>query len=146
MRLLATLALGICLSCQGVLAQDSAAHARKIEHIRKMMALTGGEKMADQMFDQMAQSLPASGPGADAFLEEFRNKFDVKRFVEIVVAAYDKHMSDEDVLAIVQFYESPSGKRWIEATPKIMDEMMSGAMVISREMTEKLRKKAGSGK
>ena len=146
MKFLTTFVLGIGLLAPGVFAQETEAHARKIEHIRKLIALTGGEKMADQMFDQVAQTLRDSSPGAERVLQDFRKEFDIKRMTDIVIAAYDKNMADEDILAITGFYESPAGKRLLEVMPKVMSDMMTGSVEISREIIEKLRAKTESEK
>jgi uncharacterized protein len=118
------------------------AHSRKIANIRKLMTLTGGDKMADQMFDQMAQSLKASG-GSDRMLQEFRKEFDFKKLMDIAVAAYDKNLTDEDVLAMIGFYESPAGQRMLQAMPKIVADMMAGSLELTRDMAEKVRKSLG---
>ena len=114
-------------------------HARKLADIRKLMALTGGDKMADQMFDQMAQSLKASG-GSDRMLQEFRKEFDFKKLMDIAVEAYDKNLSDEDVRALITFYESPAGQRMLQAMPKIVGDMMTRSMEMTRDMADKVRK------
>ena len=146
MKSLTSFVLGIGLLTQGVFAQEDAAHARKIEHIRKLIALTGGEKMAEQMFEQMSQSMRASMPGSESGFQEFRKEFDIKRMTDIVIASYDKNMTDGDIQAIIGFYESPAGKRLLQVMPKVMSDMMAGSMEISREMIEKMRKKAESEK
>ena len=146
MKFLTTFVLGIGLLAQGVFAQETEAHARKMEHIRKLIALTGGEKMADQMFEQMAQSMRASMPGSERGFQDFRKEVDMKRMIDIVIAAYDKNLADEDIQAMIGFYESPAGKRLLEVMPKVMGDMMTGSMEIAREMIEKGRAKAESEK
>ena len=146
MKFLTTVVLGIGLLVPGVFAEETEAHARKIEHIHKLIAVTGGEKMADQMFDQVAQTMRASMPGSERFLEDFRKEFDLKRMTDIVIAAYDKNLADEDIEAMLGFYASPAGKRLLEAMPKVMGDMLTGSVEISREIIEKVRAKAESEK
>ena len=146
MKSLTSFVLGVGLLAQGVFAQEDAAHARKIEHIQKLIVLMGGEKMAEQMFEQMSQSMRASMPGSERGLQEFRKEFDIKRMTDIVIASYDKNMTDDDIQAIIGFYESPAGKRLLQAMPKLMSEMVAGSMEIGRDMMEKMRKKAESEK
>ncbi len=127
-------------------AQSDEAHAQKLADIRKLMTLTGGDKIADQMFDQMAASMKAmagpNGTSAEGFFQEFRKELDFNKIIEIVSASYDKYLSADDVKALIQFYESTSGKHMIEAMPKITTDMMTQMMPLSQEIARKVMTRA----
>ena len=53
-----TMVVAFCALAQTA-TQSSEAHERKLTDIRKLMSLTGGDKMANQMLDQMGASLRA---------------------------------------------------------------------------------------
>jgi hypothetical protein len=140
------LLIALCLLSFSAAAQTTppadAAHREKLADIRKLMTLTGGDKMANQMLDQMAQSMRAQGgPDFDKYFAEFRKEFDLNKVFDLQIGAYDKYLSDEDVKAMVAFYESPAGKRMVEAMPQIMGDMMKGAMQISQEIAAKVAQK-----
>jgi hypothetical protein len=140
------LLLGACLLSLHAAAQTAPpadpAHDQKIADIRKLMTLTGGDKMASQMLDQMAASMRASGgPEFEKYFAEFRKEFDLSKVGELQVQAYDKYLSAEDVRAMVGFYESAPGKRMIAAMPQIMGDMMAQAMEMSQEIARKVAEK-----
>jgi hypothetical protein len=138
--------LGACVLSLHAAAQIAPpadpAHDQKLADIRKLMTLTGGDKMASQMLDQMAASMRASGgPEFEKYFAEFRKEFDLNKVAELQVQAYDKYLSAEDVRAMVAFYESAPGKRMIAAMPQIMGDMMTQAMAMSKEISHKVAEK-----
>ena len=40
----------------------------------------------------------------------------------MLIPIYDKHFSHNDIKELIQFYESPIGKKYLEATPSITQE------------------------
>ena len=129
--------LALMLTAWTMQAEDT----EKIANIKRIIDLTGGDAAANQIFDQIAQTLKASGgPGGDRMLAEFRKQFDIKKFNEIAIRAYDKNLTGEDVKGILAFYESPVGKRMIQAMPNVMSDMMTETLQMTREITEKIQK------
>lgn len=61
---------------------------------------------------------------ANAYLEKLIALLQSETFYERVEAAYAKYLSDEDVKAIIQFYESPAGERLIAALPQLSAELL----------------------
>ena len=124
-------------------AQTDEAHVQKIADIRKLMILTGGTKLVDQIFDQIGANMKAvGGPNGASVFQELRNELDFNKIMEILIGSYDKYLSAEDVKGFIQFYESPPGKHMIEATPKIMTDMISQMMPITQEMARKAMNRA----
>ena len=113
--------------------------------IHKLMTLTGGDKVANQMYDQMEATMKASGGpsgvSVDAFLKEFRKEIDFKQIEDIVIASYDHYLSADDVKALVAFYETTAGHHMIEAMPKISGEMMSKIMPLSQDVAQRVIEK-----
>ena len=124
-------------------AQTADPHAQKIADIRRMLALTGGDKVADQLFDVMTASMRSSAPGADEFLDELKTEMGGGKLMDIMAGIYDKYLTDEDVKGIIQFYESPAGRKMIETTPKIVADTMAEASEISRRVMERVKAKQG---
>jgi hypothetical protein len=138
--------LGVCLLSLHAAGQTAPpsdpAHDQKLADIRKLMTLTGGDKMANQILDQMAASMRASGgPEFEKYFAEFRREFDMSKVADFQVQAYDKYLSAEDVRAMVAFYESGPGMRMIAAMPQIMGDMMAQAMAMSQEIARKVGEK-----
>jgi hypothetical protein len=64
---------------------------------------------------------------------------------EKVAVIYDKHFTEDDLKAIIAFYESPIGKKMVKETPEIIRESMDVGRIwgeeIGRKIGEKLEKK-----
>ena len=108
--------------------------------IRKLLDITGAKTLATQTMDAMLKNikpvLAGSLPPGDyreklieLFLEKFHAKADPQLLVDMVVPIYDKHLSHEEVKALIQFYQTPLGKKTLSALPAIAIE--------SREAGEK---------
>lgn len=118
--------------------QDAGDHAEKVKDIKNLMALMEAEKSTNQMFDQMAEAMRANSPSGDAFLQEFRKEMTTDKMMEIAIASYDKYLTHEDVREMIRFYASPTGRRLVQAMPKISAEMAARSMALSKELADKV--------
>jgi hypothetical protein len=101
--------------------------------IRRLMDLTGAGKLGGQMVDGMMPQMRAmisqsigQNARADQFLEAFFRKFRTHLtdadIVNMIVPVYARHFSLEDIQALIQFYESPVGQRFVEQLPRLTEE------------------------
>jgi hypothetical protein len=54
--------------------------------------------------------------------EYYRSLFNVQEILERMVPVYDKYYNQQEVRDLIEFYQSPAGKKSLEVTPKIMEE------------------------
>lgn len=136
----------IFLTCLFIVSMNSAGFCQtKIQDIQKLLEITGARQQAEQMFDLMLPSLVSIAPGApSAFWTLFRSKLDINGLVNLIVPLYDKHFSHEDIKNLIQFYESPIGKKLLEVTPLISQESYSVGEIwgqrLANEIISELRK------
>jgi uncharacterized protein len=123
--------------------QTSPAAAKPIDPVkdadlRSLMELIGAR---DQMQDAVANSseqyrekLLATVPNNDKgqvfvtlFIESYQKKFDVDQLTEQLVAIYDKHYTDDEIKALLQFYGSPLGQKVAAETPRIAREIQAAS-------------------
>lgn len=104
--------------------------------IRRLLDVVGVKTVAMQMMDEMmgamrpmlSGSLP---PGnyrdklVDLFLAKFRSKTDPQHLVDMAVPIYDKHLSHEEIKGLIDFYQTPLGKKTITELPAITSEMQA---------------------
>ncbi len=61
---------------------------------------------------------------------------------EMLIPVYQKHMTIEDLDAVIAFYESPAGVKYAQKTPFIMQESMQvgsqWGLKIGNDLVEKL--------
>ena len=120
-------------------AQPADDHAEKIANIRKMIELTGGTRIVDQIFNSMAANF--KDPKQAEFFTQFRKEFDMNQVYEIMIPAWDKYLTGDDIKAIIVFYRTPAGQNLLVAQPKIMAEAMPAVMQWSQDIAQKLMQK-----
>jgi len=69
----------------------------------------------------------------------------VDDLVAMLVPVYQKHMTIEDLRGLVEFYETPLGKKFITSTPAIMEESMqvgqAWGMKLGQELSKRLEER-----
>lgn len=92
--------------------------AEKEKDIRQLITLTGGDKMGQQMLDQIIPEMQKMAPEVpEDFWLKFRAKFKMSTLVDRLLPVYDKYYSKEDVKGLIQFYQTPLGQRVIATLP-----------------------------
>jgi hypothetical protein len=120
--------------------------AEKEQDIRQLISLTGGDKVGQQMLDQMIPQMQKMLPQVpEAFWQEFRKKTKMSELTERLLPIYDKYYSKEDVKGLIQFYQTPLGQRVIATMPDISRESQAVGSAwgqeIAGEIISELKKK-----
>jgi len=112
--------------------------AAKEADIRQLMEVTGvnglGEQLMTAGIAQFRANVLEARPDdprakqfADAFAERFQKHFDPHSVIESVVPIYDKHLSSEDLRALLEYYKSPFGQRMLKVLPELArDSQLAG--------------------
>jgi hypothetical protein len=78
-------------------------------------------------------------------LEKEFLKTSLDDLVDMLVPVYSKHLTLDDLQKIIDFYQTPAGKKYAEKTPLIMQESMQigqqWGMKIGQKFQEKLQEK-----
>jgi len=143
-----TLALFVALSLvsfqMASFAQEAApaSDPAKIADIRKLISLTGGDKVGEQMIDQMIKSFSAYNPNIPAeFWTEFKKDVDTNKITEMNIPVYDKYLTADEIKETIKFYESAVGKKLIEVLPKVLEETYTAGEQWGYEVGTKLQNK-----
>lgn len=126
---------------------NSAADTAKRADIQKLMALTGSEKLMDQMMAQMTQSMAAmrpknSTPGQNEefadYSQEFQKQFSARRqaFLDISAEGFNRHFTHEDIKQLIAFYNTPLGQKMLAVMPQMMMETTQAAMQLGQEIAQ----------
>jgi hypothetical protein len=111
---------------------------------RELMRITDAASSADKMMESMAVQIRAAFPTVPEQLwDEFFGSIDTEEMMELSIPIYTKHYSREDLAGLIEFYQTPLGKRVISATPAIMQESFAVGAAWGQqkaaEVVEKLR-------
>lgn len=163
MNHLARIAVALVLTSCGTLASAQGATSASIERLLDVMRV---EQLLQSMFKSMETMQQAQ---FDKMLtdsaktdEEKRKLVDARERVTRIVAeelsyakikplyveAFERVYTDDDVLALIAFYESPTGRKFLEKQPQLMQESFAAMQRrmqpimqrINREIEEANRK------
>jgi hypothetical protein len=91
--------------------------------IVKLLDVSNTKMQAEQLFDLMLPSLKTLAPDApDAFWTVFQSKLNMNSFVDLFVPVYDKYFTHDEIRGLIQFYESPVGRKLLAVTPSITQD------------------------
>ncbi|CAG4998204.1 hypothetical protein DYBT9275_01953 [Dyadobacter sp. CECT 9275] len=137
----------ICLLTSSIsFGQSDPAYQKKLQ---KMFEVSGSEqtyKVAIQQMFQMFKQQKANVP--ENVWTEFEGEFlktSIKDLVTMLEPVYQKHLTIDELQKIIEFYDTPTGKKFAEKTPFIMQESMQigqqWGMKIGQEFQEKMKAK-----
>jgi hypothetical protein len=112
---------------------QAATAADKQADIRHLLAVTGAASVATQTMDEMEKNIrplmTSSLPPGDyrdklveLFFQKFHEKSDPDKLVDLMVPIYDKYYTADEIKGLIDFYQTPLGKKTITALPKIVAE------------------------
>lgn len=127
-------------------AQDNAAYTATL---KKMLESTGGQgafqaaiKQMFSMFRQQKTNVPAEIWNS---LQTEMEKTSMDDLATLLTPVYQKQLSEADLKKIIEFYETPIGKKYASAVPTIMQESMQvgqeWGMKIGQQIMQKIAEK-----
>jgi hypothetical protein len=114
--------------------------------IRKLMELTGADKLAEQMMSGMETNLRpnlinAFPPGeyrtqlVNLFFEKLSSKIGPAT-MELSIPVYDKYFSDEEIRQLTAFYQTPLGAKTTKVLPQLMAEIVTTSQVWAQQLMQ----------
>jgi hypothetical protein len=118
--------LALVLAGAAVLCFSQEDSGGKEKDILKLLEALDTRALAVKIFDMMIPQIAQLVPDVPQNVwDMFREKIDADDFIKLCIAIYDKHFSHEEILALIEFYESPLGRRLVEETPGITQDSMT---------------------
>ena len=120
-----------CLAVLLIAAVSVKAQADSFDaDIVKMQQLNGS---ADAMFSQIVMQFKSVKPGVtdEQWAAVKKDVYDVEvaELNKQLIPIYKKHFTQDEVKAVIAFYESPAGKKLAEKTPLVTVDSMQSAQV-----------------
>jgi uncharacterized protein len=146
---LITLSLNAPIAGRTTVSGIQKSDTQKKDNIRHLMKIMGVEKLTQSMLDQYLQALKpvlAQAPKdddqkrqrRDRFAEIMSEEFKQVDLIPTYVDIYDKYFTNEEINGLIQFYESPVGKKAIAVLPAITQEGMKRGMELGSTVGEKV--------
>ncbi len=112
--------------------------------IRRLLEASGaadaGMQVMDQMMDMFSQSNPMVPP---EFWTGLREEIDMDEFVDMLIPVYEKHLSHEDIKGLIDFYESPLGRKMVATQPALMQDSMALGQEWGADLARRVMEKMG---
>lgn len=106
----------------------------------RLLMLTNNDKTFDDLRAQMFENMRATLPPCD-FLDRYIEAmnaaigevFTADTFLPIVEEAINKKFSAEEIEAMIEFFESPIGRKWLKEFPKVCADMQVDVQALINE-------------
>ena len=134
------------VSCSSVFAQVTESYKNTL---KQMLESAGSEATFSvaikQMFGIFRQQKSSVPDEVWAGLEAEFEKASMTELVEMLAPVYQKHLTEDDLKKIIEFYQTPAGKKYATKTPLITQESMQvgqqWGMKVGQQFMQKLAEK-----
>jgi hypothetical protein len=151
-RLLAALALGTALAVPpGVPGQERAAappspsaiDPEKLELIDRFLQVTNAYRFYDDIVGQVCGAYAKRFPQIEKdFWTDFRKNHTRREdLFNTVIPIYAKYLSTEDLRSILEFFESPAGKKYVAVLGDLGRETGMVALDFERDLNSRILKR-----
>src|SRR6056297_1361553 len=141
MKKIIILLIGIFLS-SFALAQVNQEYS---ETLAKMFELAGSEQIYKAVLQQSFSMYRQQYPNVDEEMwNELKTEFlktSINDLVDMLVPVYQKYLTREDLNKMIQFYQTPAGKKFAKYQPAISKESMQIGQQWGMEIGQKFAKK-----
>lgn len=103
---------------------QTASSSSKEAKVRQLLEVSGASRMGQQVMDAMIAQFEQIPDLPDGFLKEFKRLAKPSDLVDLIVPIYSRHVEEADIDALIAFYRSPAGQRFVKAQPHITRESM----------------------
>jgi len=111
----------------------------KISSIKTLLEVSGSGKLGAQGVQNMFASFKQSFPNVP---EEFWNNCIKEVNPQVLTASmipiYDKYYTTEEINKMIEFYQTPLGKKLVSTMPQIMQASMEAGQSWGKEVGEKV--------
>lgn len=139
----AALVIGAALAVPPCHAQhDSApADSAKVATIHRLLDLMKTPANMSSMFDATIAAQRSSLPGVPAAMWDAisaRAHASIPQLVDSLVPIYSRHLTQQELEQLVQFYSSPLGQRLVDVQPLIAKESMEAGARWGKQIGEQV--------
>lgn len=126
------------------------ADGAKDKDIRKLLIMTGSDKLALQVMNQIIDQFKKMAPEVpEKYWMQIKKEVKGEEFVEMTIPIYARHFNHDEIKQIISFYETPTGAKLVKEMPFVVQESMTAGQdwgqKLSKKIIQKL-KKNGYGK
>lgn len=130
-------ALFLIVSTSGVLMAADISEAEKVA--QELLEVSGVSEMGSKITAQLIKHQRTNMPGIpETFWTEVSGTLKTEGLNKKIVAVYVKHFTTDEMKAIVAFYKTSVGKKYLKKLPEITQESMAAGRDWNRELGAKI--------
>jgi hypothetical protein len=127
----------LCLEAQDEKEKKPSSREQKV---RRLLEITGAASMGKQVMDAMLDQFSKMPNLPEGFIAKFREVASGQDLLEQVIPIYMKHFDEECLDALIAFYQTDAGKKFVKAQPAILKESMEAGQKWGQELATKALK------
>jgi hypothetical protein len=140
-RLLGSLLILLVAAVSAPALAQTKPEAKKEKTIRRVLEVTGTQRMMAQMAGQMIATFKKAHPEVpNDFWDRFEQKLGSQELVDQLIPIYDKYYTQQDLEGLLTFYESPVGQKVLKTMPQVMQESMQIGQVWGQQKAQEVLK------
>lgn len=111
----------------------------KNQNIKTLLEMTGSGKLGVQVIQNMLTSFKQNFSNVpEEFWNNFMKEVNPEMLITMIIPIYDKYYTEEDIKKMIEFYQSPVGKKVISTLPQVMQESTQVGQIWGKEIAKKV--------
>ncbi|PYS00459.1 MAG: hypothetical protein DMG16_15455 [Acidobacteria bacterium] len=142
----------IALTClvvaRPLLAQEETLQTEKAANIERLLKVIGADQLQQSLQEQVLAVLkPLFGANVQTdetkskilarFSEIMAQEFRKLDFTDISRELYDKYFTNDEIKGLIAFYETPVGRKAVQALPRLTAEAMIRGQELGQQASQK---------
>ena len=121
-------------------------NVRKTTEMTMQVAAQQAKASAEQMFQQQTpnatpEQVKQFREMMDGIMDDTFGNMPIEKMIDVMIPVYQRHFTSSDIDSIVAFYSSPTGQKFLNELPKIVQESMQAMGPIQQQMMQDLMQK-----
>lgn len=107
--------------------------------IRRLMEISGELEALRQGMTVVLDQMKSSGANLpDAYWGEFRSALESDDLPSLLVKVYDHHFTHQQILDLIEFYQTPLGRTLVQKMPHVQSDAMAVGQRWAAETTQEI--------
>ena len=103
----------------------------KVGYIQRLLEVNGTKESLERNMRRSVQEAPESSR------EMLTKLFNINDLLATLVPIYDRYYTQEEIVALIAFYESPAGAKMLEVAPELIQEITEASLNYFKESLNK---------
>lgn len=119
--------------------QPALSEEARAQRIQEILEVTGSGELGLQMMHAILEPMRSALPQVPAeFWDGFIARVDVDELEDLIVPIYEKHFTDEELDAMLEFYQTPAGRSMLSKMPAVMQESIAVGQEWGQRLAEEI--------